>query len=173
MPRSKPFFASSKPESLNSRTGFGVIEIIVATAIIGIVIFSVTQVGILAFRLSQLSAERTEAVFLMQDAGEAVRFFRDDGWATRIVTLSAGTSYFLTFDGSNYALTSTEPSFIDGKFRRVIVMSSVNRNAQSDIAAVGTDDPLTKKFNVSVSWSVRGATITESMEFYLANLFNN
>ena len=173
MPHFKLFFVLSKPELSSNRSGFGVIEIIVATAIIGIVIFSVTQVGILAFRLSQLSAERTEAVFLMQDAGEAIRFFRDDSWTTRIAALSAGTPYFLTFNGSNYALTTVESPFIGGKFRRVIVMSNVNRNVQSDISSAGTDDPLTKKFSVDVAWSIRGATTTESMEFYLADLFNN
>ena len=172
MLRFKPFSALSKPALLSSR-GFGVIEIIVAAAIMGIVIFSVTQVGILAFRLSRLSAERTEAVFLLQDAAEAVRFFRDDSWTTRIAALSVGTAYFLTFDGANYALTSVEPPFIDGKFSRVIVMSGVNRNAQSDISDTGTNDPLTKKFKVEVSWFNRTATTTEEMEFYLTNLFNN
>lgn len=170
--RFKPHFASLKPGLLNS-AGFGLVEIIVVTAIIGIVIFSVTQVGILAFRLSRLSAERTEAVFLLQDAGEAIRFFRDDSWTTKIAALTAGTPYFLTFDGANYSLTAVEPPFINGKFRRAIVMLNVNRNAQSDILDTGTDDPLTKKFNVSVSWSIRGATTTERMEFYLTNLFNN
>lgn len=174
--RFRKHFASSRPV-LSNRTrgaaGFGVIEIIVATAIIGIVIFSVTQVGILAFRLSRLSAERTEAVFLLQDAVETTRFFRDDSWTTKIAALTAGTPYFLNFDGANYSLTAVEPPFIDGKFRRVITMLNVNRNAQSDIASAGTDDPLTKKFDVEVSWSIRGATTTERMEFYLTNLFNN
>ena len=173
MPHFKLFFVLSKPELSSNRSGFGVIEIIVAAAIIGIVIFSVTQVGILAFRLAQLSAERTEAVFLMQEAGEAVRFFRDDSWTARVAALSAGTPYFLTFDGVNYTLTSVEPPLIGGKFRRVITMSDVNRNAQSDISDTGTDDPLTKKFSVAVSWYNRNIATIEEIEFYLTDLFNN
>lgn len=164
-------------ESLSANSdrnlGFGVIEIIIASAIIGIAVFSFIQVGQLSLRLSRLASDRITASFLLQEGMEGVRFLRDESWSTNIANLIAGTSYFLTFNGSRYALGGTEPPLMNGKFRRRAVLSEVRRNAEQDIAESGAVDPSTKKVTVEISWLSGAATTTDSIEFYITDLFQN
>lgn len=156
-----------------SKKGFGLIDIIIASSVLGIVIFSLIQVGILSIRLSQMASEKTEAGFLVQEAAEAIRFLRDESWNGNIETLNLGSEYYIFWDGFNYALSSETPELINNKFFRSITVYDVLRDAQDDIQESGITDPLTKKVVVTVSWLYRGATTTEGAEFYITDLFSN
>lgn len=176
LPYRKPS-GSTRPgllsRSSSGNPGFGVIEIIIASAIIGIVVFSLIQVGQFSLKLSRLASDRVAAGFLLQEAMEGMKLLRDESWSANIANLTTGTPYFLTFNGSRYTLTGAEPPLIDRKFRRRIVLSEVRRNAQQDIAASGTVDPSTKKVTLELSWLNGTATTTDSIEFYIADLFQN
>ncbi len=156
-----------------ARKGFSVIEIVVALGIISVVMVSLPQIGALSLRLSSLASNRVQAAFLLNEGIEATRFLRDDGWGAHIEPLALDIDYFLLFGGSDYQLATVEPPFLNGKFQRELRFSEVLRNGQDDIDSVGTSDPLTKKVAVTVSWNERGATTTESVEFYITNLFDN
>jgi hypothetical protein len=54
-----------------------------------------------------------------------------------------------------------------------VVVSGVCRNANSDIAACGTNDPDAKYVTVSVAWRVGAATTTRAISFYTFNLFES
>jgi len=157
----------------NNNSGFGVIEIIIASAIISIVVFSLIQIGQLSLKLSRLASDRVAAGFLLQEAEEGMKFLRDESWNANIANIATGGSYFLTFNGTHYALTGIEPPLINGKFKREITLSEVRRNAQQDIAESGTIDPSTKKVVLEISWLNESATTTDSMEFYITDLFQN
>jgi len=157
----------------SNKNGFGVVEIIVATTVIGIVLASLAQAGSASFSLARRSSDRTEAAFLLKEGVEATRFLRDKSWSANINNLSQNQDYYFLFSGSDYQFTASAQPFLSGKFQRVARVFEVKRNAQSDIDSVGTVDLLTKRFEISVSWFSGGATTTESVEFYLTNLFDN
>lgn len=160
---------------LNSKgeKGFGLIDVIIASGIISIIMFSLVQVGILSLRLSQLASDRTEVSFLIQEAIEVAHFLRDESWNSNIEPLNLGAEYFLVWSGSNYVLVNEAPPLISNKFLRIITLSEVMRDAQDDIHDNGIIDPLTKKVIVNVSWLYHNSTTTERVEFYVTDLFNN
>lgn len=153
--------------------GFVMIEIVIASAIIGLVVVALIQVGQLSLRLSRAASRRIAANFLLQEGVEATRLLRDRSWDANIAPLATTTAYFLAFNGSDYQLSTVEPAYIDGVFRRTIRTSDAYRTAQSDIASAGTNDPDARKMTVDVSWSAGAPTTTETVEFYMTNLFKN
>ncbi|HEY4510493.1 MAG TPA: hypothetical protein VJJ73_01515, partial [Candidatus Paceibacterota bacterium] len=159
----------------NKKGGFGILEIVIVVAIIGIVVFGFGQVGQLAFRLSSVSSAKIESAFIIQEGMEGVRFLRDRGWDQNINLISPDTDYYLTFSGTDYLLQTTTAPLIQGIFTRTIQFSDVYRDAQDTIigGTSGTLDPSTKKVKVTVSWLDRAAPYSQSAEFYITNLYQN
>lgn len=153
--------------------GFGLVEVVVALAVAATVIVSLIQLWRVSLRLSRVSAVSVEAGWLLREGMEGVRFLRDAGWSANIASLASGASYYLTFDGSKYALTSAEPDFLNGKFQRTISFADVFRDSESAIAPAGSLDPSTKKVTVTLAWSSNGATTTRAVDMYLTDLFGN
>lgn len=157
-------------------SGFGIIEIVIAAAIIGTAIFSLFNVFVLANRLSGEAGDKISANFLAEEGLEAVRYLRDDGWTKNIAGLSAGTNYYLSFDKntSRWSMGTVNPGTIDGTFTRVFTVENVSRDSSDNIVSSGgTNDPDTKKINVSITWSERGSTQTLTLSTYLTNFNNN
>lgn len=155
-----------------NKSGFGVVEVLVASVIVSLVLVGLHATTAQALRLVQQSAKRTQATFLMEETIEVLRSQRDAGWTSSIGTLSAGAQYFLAFNGSAWNITTTN-IFIDDLFERKFVIENVYRDANDDIAASGTLDPNTKKINVTVSWLAQTGTTTQSISTYITNLFQN
>lgn len=153
-------------------TGFGMIEMIVgaavlSTSLLGISIFfqATLQVGITTQSIIQ-------GDYLLEEGVEAVKLLRDTGYANNILKLSTTTVYYLVWNGTSWA-TSTTNTFIDGQFERKLTVTDVTRDANYGIAATGTYDPNIKLINVSVAWSGSQGTTTRSISTYVTNLFNN
>lgn len=162
--------------SASSKRGFSIIEIIVALTMLGIVVLTIAQFSQVFLRATRLVSERTQAVFLAQEGVEAVRHLRDVSWTDNIDTLVSGTMYYVAFTSSTpaYSLTTTEPALLLDIFERTVTPYTVLRDANDDIIqSGGTTDTSTMRFVVDVSWRQYGATTTESVEFYLADLFEN
>lgn len=162
----------SSQKKLNKRhsKGFGLIEIIIGSAILTISLIAVSTYFQKSLQLSQDSAKTVQASFLLEEGIEVAKFFRDTSWQN-ISGLTVGTSYFLQFDGTKWATTSSN-IFVDGVFERKLVIDSVARDANDDIVSSGgTDDADTKKTTVSVSWLGRNGTTTKSISTYLTNIF--
>ncbi len=160
----------------NKIAGFGVIEILVAAAVIGTVIFSLFNVFVLADRLSEEAGDKIRANFLAEEALEVVRYLRDRSWEDNISNLNTGTSYYLAFSGatSRWSIGTSNPGLIDGLFTRTVTVENVSRDSNDDIVlAGGTDDPKTKKINVTVSWTERGAPQSLMLSIYLTDIYLN
>lgn len=155
----------------NVSQGWGILEIVIGTAIISVVLLLLIGVLTNLLRYSATNLRQVQAGLLAQEGAEAARIFRDTGWAN-IAHLTAGQSYALYFNGTRWA-TSTTPVFVDNLFDRRISVSAVCRNANSDIAACGTNDANTKLVTISVAWRVGAATSTRSISLYLFNLFES
>ena len=76
-----------------------------------------------------------QAGFLLEEGVEVVKFFRDTSWLN-ISGLTAGTFYYLQFDGTKWATTSSN-IFVGGVFERKFVRNvspnaKVKRQIQSE-----------------------------------------
>ena len=161
----------------NKCSGFGVVEVLIATAVISMTIFSLFYVFTLAERLSVGAGDRIKANFLAEEGLEALRFLRDAGWKGNLSNLVAGTNYYLSFDTSlsRWSVGVSNPGSIDNLFTRRITVENVSRNSNDDIVGSGgTNDPNTKKFNVIVSWPASSsATSSFTLSAYLSDIYNN
>lgn len=165
----KNFFTIKKNHSEMKR-GFMMVEILVATSIIVVVILSVMAVSQRLIHVSRQSLHTAQAGFLLEEGAEAVRILRDNAW-TNVSSLVNGTTYYLDFTGSTWVL-STTPSTV-GIFTRTVSLASVNRDdTTNDIDSIGTDDPGTKLFTITVSWSEGGAVVNKTLLFYITDLFS-
>lgn len=122
------------------------IEIIIATGVIGITFFALIGVAQIAFRVVRESTEDSRANFLLEEGIEAVRALRDASWDASIAPLISGTVYYPVYDPTQqgWALQTADPGLIDGLFSRTIVFGGVyRRNSDDDIVDVSSPDPKT------------------------------
>ncbi len=159
-------------KSKNS-SGFALVELLIACAIISLVTFTIVSAGGKGVELSNQALSQTQASFLLEEGGEAVKIIRDNAWSN-ISALTLNTNYYLSYNtGTDVWSLSTTPSVIDNTFTRTIVVSAVNRDSNDDIVASGgTTDPNIKKVVVSVSWPGVSGTISKSLTFYVADIFS-
>lgn len=159
-------------EHKTQKRGFGLIEMLIGAATL-----SVALLGISDFFQSTLNVSgRTQAAiqgdYLLEEGVEVLKLFRDEGYTTNLKNLPVGATHYFAWTGTNWA-TTTANVYIDGMFERGFTVANVNRDANDDIATVGTNDPNTKLVTVSVAWREKTGTTTRSISAYLMNIFNN
>jgi prepilin-type N-terminal cleavage/methylation domain-containing protein len=155
------------------KKGFGLIEVVVAATII--TVFFVAILSTYSFFLKTLlgGTQEVQATFLLREGAEVSRILRDSSWSSNIVTATVGTEYYLSWNGSAWALTAT-PSYVDGLFDRTVTFESVYRDVNDDIASSGTVDGDTRLVTVNVAWkNSTAATTTKTLQTYLTNLYGN
>ena len=153
--------------------GFGLIEIVIAAAIIGMAIVSLSYVLVLSNRLNQRASNEIRANFITEEGIEAMRFLRDKGWTSNFGSLSTSADYYVVLDTTTgkWATTTANPGLLDGLFNRAIKVESVNRDESTDdiVLTGGTVDSNTLKIISTVTWRYG----TTSIETYLSNVFKN
>lgn len=165
-------------ESQNNNKGFGLIEIVIATAVLTGSLIALISVFLLARNATELASEKLQAGYLLEEGAEALRFLRDSGWDGNIATLAPATDYYLSFDpaASQWAIVALAPPDIEGLFARSFRIENVSRDGSANIEAVynpANDDPETKKVIVTVSWMHKNQSQAITLENYLTNLFDN
>ena len=170
------FFLNPIPYTLYPKKGFGLVEILIASAVLSaslIVLIATTQISL---RLTKESLERTQAGFLAEEAVEAVRILRDTSWTSNIAPQTSETTYYLNFaTTTNVWSLGTTSSLVYGMFTRTVTLSDVYRkDSDSEIVAstsvdTKTLDPQTKKIKAQVEWGARSVVL----ETYIADLFSN
>ena len=133
--------------------GFGLIEIVVVTAIVITALFAFSQAGILSVRLLRAEKENLEATLLAQESMEAVRMLRDESWTQNIASLVNGTTYYPVVENGKWKLSVTSPGLINGIYPRLVLFDEVRRDAQDRIASSGSADVGTKKLTSRVTWA--------------------
>lgn len=152
-------------------SGFGLIEIVVGSAVLSLSLLGISFYYQQALSVSQRTAHTVQGAFLMEEGIEIAKFFRDSAWEN-IANLTAGTPYYFSWTGSTWA-TSTTNTFVDGLFERTLVVENIYRDSNDDIVSSGgTLDPGTKKITVSVAWNEKGATTTKSVSTFFTDFFN-
>ena len=152
--------------------GIGLIEAVAGISLVSIFIFSLMLASQLSQKIVGESVRNIQASFLLEEGADAVKILRDTSWSSGISNLASGTSYFFSYNGTNW-VSMADNVYIDGIFERKFSLNNVYRDANDDIASSGTLDSGTKKATVSVSWQGRTGTTTKSASFYITNLFSN
>lgn len=161
-PPSKARLAKGGKTQYSKSGGFGLIDIIISVAIVGVALFGVSQIAVLGFRYMREASTKQQAIFLTEEAIEAARFLRDQSWAGNISNLNLGVDYYPIASGTTWFFSPTDPGLINGKFTRTIRFDRVFRNASDDITATGTEDLNTRMVTARVLW---GETTANALEF--------
>ena len=155
-----------------SGNGFGLVEIMIATAIITIAFFAFAQAGAMSLKLLRVEKTNLEATLLAQEGIEAVRAARDEQW-TNVSGLSDGVHYYPIVENGKWKLTSTSPGLINGKFNRYVVFTGVIRYSsgpdQDKIAPAGAGGTYTDTGTRHVSSFVTKGSKTIQLDTYLTN----
>ena len=150
--------------------GFGLVEILVGSAILVTIMLSFSFFYRQALELSNQTTKFVQSNLLIEEGLEVVKLMRDDGWATNIASIATNTPQHLSFSGSLWISTTTI-SFIDGLYDRTLIFEDVFRDGNEDIASAGTYDPNARKVTVGVSW-YKPSTTTRSVSTYITNFEN-
>lgn len=148
-----------------STRAFGLIEIIIVTAIVSATLAGFLQVSILSIRLLRAEQYNLEATLLAQEAMEAVRSIRDESWTNNIAPLVYDTIYYPIVVNSKWMMSTINPGLFNNRYTRQVVLTEVFRNGTDDIAASGTSDDGTRKVTVTVSWENKNVQLV----MYLTN----
>ncbi len=138
-----------------SQGAFGLIEIILAVGIFGLVAGSGVLTVLHSFNLNRLGEQETQAANFANQGLEAVRSIRKVGWSN----LVNGT-YGLSSSGGSWAFSGSSDT--NGKMTRTVVIADGNRDGNGNIVDVGTVDPDLKKVTSTVTWSF-GPTRNDSV----------
>ena len=149
--------------------GIVMIEVVIVVSILGVVTVGLIFANIIYLKTASFTLASTKATLLAQEGVEAVKYIRSGGWDTKIGALTSGETYYLSFSTSTMWSSTTTEEVIDGRFFRSFVIEDVDRDADDDIASVGTNDPYTKNLTVSVSWPGATGTTTKQIETYITN----
>lgn len=155
--------------NLKNKKGAGLIEIVVGLSIISVSFFSVVTAYNFFIRVAVKNADVTKINYLLEEEVEVVRSLRDASWIN-FFGLATSTNYSIIFEEGLWKATTTN-IYIDNRFERYFILNDVYRDAGGDIAVSGTLDNGTRKVSAFVSTFVAGATSTQTVDFYLTNLF--
>lgn len=149
----------------------GMVEVLVASAVMGVVLVSIIAVYNSMANLSLKNTDAVQANFSLEEGAEIVRVLRDTSWSN-ISSLTNGTTYRFLWNTSTWVATTSV--FMIDQFDRTVVFSAVNRDSNFNIVqSGGTLDTGTRKATISVAYQRDGATTTKSLEMYIFNTFNN
>ncbi len=159
----------------NSQRGLSLVEVVIGTALILLSLTGLTTAYTFYLKAGLKNTDSLKSVFLLQEGVEAVTLLRDDAWSN-LSSLTAGTSYYLSWNGTKWVSTTTS-ALVDSVFTRTIMLDSVYRkNAGNDIVDVSAPDAKTldanaRKLTVTVAWGTASTTQNRKMVTYLTNLF--
>ncbi len=160
---------------MNKNTGFSIIEIVIAAAIIVTLVTAAAGAWQLYFKVSRTSNQNTQAALLTGEAAEALNLLRDSGWTANISPLSLGTTYYLYWNGDTYA-TSTTPILIDNSpYSISFVFSEIRRDTTSDniVSSGGAVDIHTRSVVISIMSSSSPPMTVMQSSLLLHDVYKN
>jgi type II secretory pathway pseudopilin PulG len=152
-----------------SQSGSGLVEVVVASAIMSLVAVAFLGAFAALSRFHERDMLAIKGQLLAEEGLEALRFMKGSGWSA-LSALPVGQERYFALATSSWSAT-TSPETVDGVFQRSFVLEAVSRDASDSIVSSGgMVDPNILKARVSVSWLWRNATSTASYETYVTNL---
>lgn len=160
-----------------NKSGVGLVEIVIASAIISTTLLVLLYVYIIVSKISNNNINSLKATQLAEETVEVLKYLRDSGFSRNIATLDTGTTYHPYWDINivpNTWTATTSNILLEDNYEISIDLSEVYRDADHDVVTSGgTLDANSKKADISVSWVQNGVTNTKQVETYIFNIFNN
>lgn len=167
---------------LMAKKGFGIVETLIASAIIMVILFALTSAGRAAIRSNQYFQERAQATFLAQEGLELTRQIRDTYWidqdnTTNWETFSSmiGSDRSLNFSEGRYSLVSTpgiDTTTLAGiKYTRTISFAA--NSIPDDVISLHANDNSVHnavKVTVRINWN---STLSNSKSISLSEVLTN
>lgn len=163
-------------------SGFTLIEVLIACAIISICMFALMMTVQKGIQLSSVALKKSQASFLLEEGAEAVKSIRNNNWTTISNLNLSPTQYHLFFnnslsywvlDTSTTSLAGSTTTYPIGIFDRTVTIFPVERDSNDDIVeSGGTVDPQTKKVTIEVIWNSYNGINSRSLSFYITDIFN-
>ncbi len=160
-----------------SQRGDTLIEVTIATIIIGIILSSAYVLGNKAFQLGQLSKERSQAAQIMQSQAEGLRSLRDFGpdWATfqALFTtgelssgfhLSKSSGQWQVVSGGNWDPSSDDSELPPGLYSLTITGQLTGASNPCDPAVLDSCDTL--EATITINWPSFGSGPTQTSSLY-------
>ncbi len=159
--------------SLNKK-GFGLVEVVIGSAVLSVALFGISGFFHTVLRTSGITESAVQGDYLLEEGIEVTKLFRDMSYTSNFKNMSTSTTYYFSWNGTNWATTTTKV-IVDGRFERKFTLEDVKRDSISkDISPTGVYDPDAKLVTVSVAWWTPSVgTTTRSIQTYVINLFNN
>lgn len=155
------------------KKGFGLVEVVIGSAVLSVSLLAISGFFQTVLRASRVTESAVQGDYLLEEGVETLKLFRDMGYAVNLKNLSTSTTHYFLWTGTAWATTTTN-TLIDSKYTRKFTIGDVKRDANSDIATAGTYDPDIKLATVTVVWwSPVVGTTTRSIQTYITNIFNN
>lgn len=153
-----------------SKTGFALIEVLIAVTIISgsLLVIVALATNSLTFATSNLKSY--QANLANDEAVEAVKSIRMESWATNIAPLTIGTTYGISLGTTNWGIVAT-PQTTSLGFTRTIIFNNAYRDSNDDLAASGTLDDNVRKVNITTTWTEGVESKSQTIDFYIANIF--
>ncbi|MCA9391814.1 hypothetical protein KC614_01250 [candidate division WWE3 bacterium] len=147
--------------------GFGLVEVILATALFAGMVASIATLIAGGFRSLSQGGELTQAYALAQEAVESVRSIRDDAWNEIIFNQSGietvGNQWIFKGEGTTDTI---------GKYTRTLTFNDICRdNSYNVVTCPGSfTDVNTKELSISISWdNFAGLPTSFDSSVYLTN----
>jgi len=151
-------------------TGFSIVEIVVATAIIGVSVVGIVAALNSFLYLSISNTNKAQAALLLEESLEVTQYIRDKSWTGNIAILNPGTEYYILWNDIDYSITDVPQS---EKFTRILRFEKVDRDSSDNITASGDEDPGTRKVFVDISWNESGETKNINSEYLIHDVYQN
>jgi len=153
---------------MRTQSGSGLVEVVVASAIMSFVALAFLGTFATLSRFHQRDMLAIKGQLLAEEGLESIRLIKGLGWSS-LSSIPVNQDRYLSIATSSWGVTTT-PELIDGLFYRSFRLLSVSRDASDSIVSSGgTVDPNTLRARVSVSWPWRNATSTVSYETYVTD----
>lgn len=167
--------------SFGVTTGQGLVEVILATALILLVVYAMLNLASLGLLNARLLSDRTTAQQVLQEGEEILRAKRNapNGWAT---IQNAPTGTVLCIDPATNAISSNcvvngqfnQSYLVSGRFERTFELAEVKRSLTGSQCPVGcpscgtittaggaTVDTCTRRLTVQVAWPGVGQSCSD------------
>lgn len=151
---------------MNYRSGVGLVEIVLAVAIFGVIASAVASLAVTGLDASVVTTPLVEAQAYAAEALTAVRTIGDRAFNELNVNATG-----LTLTGNSWSLMGESTSETIGEFTRRVLLEDICRDGSGNIATCPSAyiDPHTKRVTAEVSWGAGAAARTALVTTMLTN----
>lgn len=158
---------------LSRQKGDTLIEVVIATVIIGVILFSAYTLSTKAFQLGQSAKERSQATQVLQEQAEALRSLRDSGTWTNFqssfATIPQSGGYYVFYvekvPAGGVTKWEIKPATTDGFNPQVNNPDIASFYRVKILGKFTTPELFTAKVNIN--WDRLGSGPEETSELYL------